>query len=57
MVQDYCDENVHPTLLKGLREIVQVKPADPISFLAEWLLINNPFQPFYKQTQVSLAST
>ncbi|XP_045464520.1 uncharacterized protein LOC123673842 isoform X2 [Harmonia axyridis] len=57
MVQDYCDEFIHPTLLKGLYQIVKQRPNDPIIFLAEWLLINNPFQPFYKQIHVALART
>ncbi|KAL3285195.1 hypothetical protein HHI36_019312 [Cryptolaemus montrouzieri] len=56
-VQDYCDKNIHPTLIKGLFILLKEKPADPLLFLAEWLLVNNPFQPFYKQIYVSLAPT
>jgi hypothetical protein len=44
-VEDYCNLYVNPTLLNGLVQLVRKKPADPIIFLAEWLLINNPFQP------------
>ncbi|EEZ98594.1 nucleoside diphosphate kinase homolog 5 [Tribolium castaneum] len=44
-VEDYCNLYINPTLLKGLVELVRKKPVDPIIFLAEWLLMNNPFQP------------
>jgi hypothetical protein len=44
-VEDYCNLYVNPTLLNGLVQLVRKKPADPIIFLAEWLLLNNPFQP------------
>lgn len=44
-VTDYCGQYVNPTLLAGLTELVRVKPVDPILYLAEWLLLNNPFQP------------
>ncbi|KAB0800132.1 hypothetical protein PPYR_08012 [Photinus pyralis] len=48
-VTDYCNLYVNPTLLKGLSETVRVKPADPICYLANWLLKNNPFQPQYPE--------
>ncbi|KAF5305453.1 hypothetical protein FQA39_LY01544 [Lamprigera yunnana] len=44
-VQDFCNMYVNPTLTKGLTEVIRVKPADPICYLAEWLLKNNPYQP------------
>lgn len=46
-VWDYCNLYVNTTLLDGLTELVRVKPIEPILFLAEWLLLNNPFQPRY----------
>lgn len=56
-VQDYCDTYIHPTLLKALFKIVDEKPEDPLLFLAEWLLRNNPFQPHYLDSLVALAPT
>ncbi|XP_017780693.1 PREDICTED: nucleoside diphosphate kinase homolog 5-like, partial [Nicrophorus vespilloides] len=44
-VTDYCDIYVNPTLINGLTEVVKNKPIDPVLFLADWLLMNNPFQP------------
>ncbi|GAB6030851.1 NME NM23 member 5 [Chamberlinius hualienensis] len=38
----YLEENVNPTLLKGLTELCRTKPQQPIIWLADWLLINNP---------------
>lgn len=44
-VTDYLTQYVNPTLLNGLAEIAKVKPVDPILYLADWLLKNNPYQP------------
>lgn len=44
-VCDYCSLYLNPTLLNGLTHLVKTKPVDPVLFLAEWLLMNNPFQP------------
>lgn len=44
-VCDYCNLYINPTLLNGLTHVVKMKPVDPVMFLAEWLLLNNPFQP------------
>ncbi|CAH0559144.1 unnamed protein product [Brassicogethes aeneus] len=46
-VIDYLSLHVNETLLKGLTEIVKVKPIDPVMHLAEWLLMNNPYQPHF----------
>jgi len=43
--RDYLDANVNPTLLKGLTELCKQKPADPMIWLADWLLANNPYKP------------
>ncbi|KAH9282254.1 Nucleoside diphosphate kinase -like protein 5 [Echinococcus granulosus] len=43
--KDYLSKNVIPTLLTGLTEVCRKKPKDPVIFLAEWLLQNNPNQP------------
>ncbi|KAK9880852.1 hypothetical protein WA026_013177 [Henosepilachna vigintioctopunctata] len=44
-VEEYMSKFVNPTLVKGLAIVTKSKPTDPITFLAEWLLFNNPFQP------------
>ena len=38
-------ERVYPTLLKGLTAVCKEKPEDPIRFLANWLIQNNPYRP------------
>lgn len=43
--RDYLDDYVNPTLVKGLTQLCQTKPADPITWLADWLLENNPYKP------------
>ncbi|KAK5649662.1 hypothetical protein RI129_000691 [Pyrocoelia pectoralis] len=53
-VADYCNLYINPTLLKGLVETIRVKPADPICYLAEWLLKNNPFQPQFSEAIATL---
>lgn len=42
---DYLTRTVTPTLLKGLTELCKMKPADPIIWLADWLVANNPNKP------------
>jgi nucleoside-diphosphate kinase len=44
-VTDYLAESVNPTLLEGLVQLCKVKPADPVVWLADWLLVNNPNKP------------
>jgi len=43
--RDYLAKSVNPTLLKGLTELAKQKPLDPVTWLADWLLINNPNKP------------
>ncbi|ERE81272.1 nucleoside diphosphate kinase homolog 5 [Cricetulus griseus] len=43
--KDYLNLYVTPTLLQGLTELCKNKPADPFSWLADWLLKNNPNKP------------
>lgn len=43
--KDYLALTVNPTLLKGLTQLCKHKPADPIIWLADWLLVNNPNKP------------
>ncbi|XP_038651693.1 nucleoside diphosphate kinase homolog 5 [Scyliorhinus canicula] len=41
----YLSKFVNPTLLSGLTELCKQKPADPITWLADWLIANNPNKP------------
>ncbi|XP_003354337.1 nucleoside diphosphate kinase homolog 5 isoform X2 [Sus scrofa] len=43
--KDYLNLYVIPTLLEGLTELCKQKPADPLIWLADWLLKNNPNKP------------
>ncbi|XP_060771860.1 nucleoside diphosphate kinase homolog 5-like [Neoarius graeffei] len=42
---DYLRRYVNPTLHTGLTELCKTKPADPLTWLADWLIQNNPNQP------------
>ncbi|KAL0281350.1 UNVERIFIED_CONTAM: hypothetical protein PYX00_002361 [Menopon gallinae] len=44
-VEDYLRDYVNPTLLEGLTQVCKHKPIDPVLWLAEWLLMNNPYKP------------
>lgn len=44
-VTDFLAQYVNSTLLDGLTELCKKKPIEPILYLAEWLLLNNPYQP------------
>eukprot|EP00794_Sanderia_malayensis_P012866 gene12866-14191_t len=48
--QDYLARTVNPTLQKGLACLSKKKPADPIIWLADWLLKNNPNKPVVEET-------
>ncbi|XP_022087458.1 nucleoside diphosphate kinase homolog 5-like [Acanthaster planci] len=43
--KDYLTKVVNPTLLRGLTELCKQKPEDPITWLADWLISNNPNKP------------
>ncbi|MCI4379646.1 hypothetical protein PGIGA_G00230530 [Pangasianodon gigas] len=42
---DYLSRYINPTLLTGLTELCKTKPADPFTWLADWLIQNNPNKP------------
>ena len=44
-VTDYLAESVNPTLLQGLAQLCKVRPVEPVVWLADWLLMNNPNKP------------
>ncbi|XP_028809207.1 nucleoside diphosphate kinase homolog 5-like [Denticeps clupeoides] len=43
--KDFLSTHVNPTLQRGLTELCKTKPADPVIWLANWLLTNNPNSP------------
>ncbi|KTG39167.1 hypothetical protein cypCar_00000439 [Cyprinus carpio] len=43
--KDYLSRYVSPTLLTGLTELSKKKPLDPFTWLADWLMNNNPNKP------------
>ena len=43
--REYLATHVTPTLTKGLTALSKAKPADPVTWLADWLLENNPNKP------------
>jgi len=49
-VTDYLAQSVNPTLLEGLAQLCKVKPTDPVVWLADWLLMNNPNKPKTDET-------
>lgn len=53
--RDYVTENLSGTLTKALTELCQVKPRQPVKWLAEWLLENNPNKPTVDQLVIEVA--
>lgn len=47
--QDYLARAINPTLIKGLTELCKKKPFHPVTWLADWLLDNNPYKPNIKK--------
>eukprot|EP00345_Euplotes_harpa_P008784 CAMPEP_0168352810 /NCGR_PEP_ID=MMETSP0213-20121227/22818_1 /TAXON_ID=151035 /ORGANISM="Euplotes harpa, Strain FSP1.4" /LENGTH=71 /DNA_ID=CAMNT_0008364183 /DNA_START=30 /DNA_END=245 /DNA_ORIENTATION=+ len=41
-IRSYLDSTVVPILLQGLSELSQERPEDPIDFLGNYLIKNNP---------------
>ncbi|OAF68187.1 hypothetical protein A3Q56_04059 [Intoshia linei] len=44
-LEKYFINNVNDTLVEGLTKLCKEKPENPITWLAEWLLNNNPNKP------------
>lgn len=53
--KDYLSKSVNPTLLKGLTDLAKKKPEDPVLWLADWLLENNPNKPKVRNPVIELA--
>jgi hypothetical protein len=43
--QEYIKENLQPFLVKALAALAREKPEEPLRFLADWLIENNPNNP------------
>lgn len=43
--KDYLENKLNPTILKALTQLCKQKPQDPVTWLADWLLANNPYKP------------
>eukprot|EP00344_Euplotes_crassus_P012602 CAMPEP_0196997506 /NCGR_PEP_ID=MMETSP1380-20130617/3103_1 /TAXON_ID=5936 /ORGANISM="Euplotes crassus, Strain CT5" /LENGTH=70 /DNA_ID=CAMNT_0042413753 /DNA_START=12 /DNA_END=224 /DNA_ORIENTATION=+ len=41
-IRSYLDSTVVPILLQGLSELSQERPDDPVDFLGNYLIKNNP---------------
>ncbi|XP_061408093.1 nucleoside diphosphate kinase homolog 5 [Lethenteron reissneri] len=49
--REYLERSVNPTLLAGLTQLCKHKPADPVVWLADWLVRNNPNKPVVTDEQ------
>ena len=47
---EYVNEAITPTLTKGLAALCKARPADPATWLAEWLIANKPTPPAFSVT-------
>ncbi|KYN23258.1 PREDICTED: nucleoside diphosphate kinase homolog 5-like [Trachymyrmex cornetzi] len=45
MAEDFLWETINPVLVEGLTMCCKQKPADPVLWLAHWLILNNPNKP------------
>ena len=43
--QDYIDNKLKVVMLKALTHLCKEKPLDPLTWLADWLITNNPYKP------------
>lgn len=48
---EYIRNNLQDTLMKGLTELVKQKPAEPVKWLAYWMLDNNPNKPRFDEEE------
>lgn len=51
--KDYLELKLNPTLLKALTQLCKEKPVDPITWVADWLLANNPYKPCVDSAKIS----
>lgn len=43
--KDYLESKLNPTLLTALTSLCKEKPQDPLTWLANYLITNNPYKP------------
>jgi len=55
--QDYLENKLNPTLLKGLTQLCKEKPSDPVTWLSDWLISNNPYKPAVSCNKVTVIET
>lgn len=53
--KDYLESKLNHTLLKGLTQLCKEKPHDPLTWLADWLLMNNPYKPLVHTGKVTVS--
>ncbi|XP_012166666.2 nucleoside diphosphate kinase homolog 5 isoform X2 [Bombus terrestris] len=53
---DYLWEVLNPVLVEALSTCCKLKPADPVLWLANWLIMNNPNKPKLPQDLAMIAS-
>ncbi|CAD8048435.1 unnamed protein product [Paramecium primaurelia] len=41
-IRNYLDQTVVPILLQAMTEVAKVRPPNPIEFIANYLMQNNP---------------
>ncbi|KAK7200462.1 Dpy-30 motif containing protein [Novymonas esmeraldas] len=41
----YIERTILPLLLRGLEEVVRIRPPDPLAFLGAYMVCNNPQRP------------
>ncbi|CAL7939242.1 unnamed protein product [Xylocopa violacea] len=51
---DYLWETLNPILVEALSTCCKIKPADPVLWLANWLIANNPNKPRLPQDLVTI---
>ncbi|XP_007910603.1 nucleoside diphosphate kinase homolog 5 [Callorhinchus milii] len=52
--KDFLSKFVNPTLLTGLTELCKEKPAEPVIWLADWLMDHNPNKAQIQNTNLAL---
>ncbi|CAK58275.1 unnamed protein product (macronuclear) [Paramecium tetraurelia] len=48
-IRNYLDQTVVPILLQAMTEVAKVRPSNPIDFIAQYLISNNPDKPLARQ--------
>ncbi|XP_059815437.1 nucleoside diphosphate kinase homolog 5-like, partial [Hypanus sabinus] len=55
--EDFLSKYVTPTLILGLTLLCKLKPRNPVIWLADWLLANNPNRPKVREERVRESPT